>query len=127
MPSPATCRFSDSHEWFRPEGDVVTMGISQYAANELTDVTYVGIKPVGTRIGAGESIGEVESVKSTSDVYSAVDGQIVEVNDAVAKDPSLVNSDPFGRGWLAKIKASDQSPLKALMDSVTYDERHPVA
>jgi glycine cleavage system H protein len=126
MPSPTSCRFSESHEWFRLEGDVVTMGITQYAADELTDITYVEVKPSGTAIKPGAPIGEVESVKTTSDVYSAVGGSIVEVNKAVSDDPSLLNSDPYGKGWLVKIKTNDPSPLQKLMDQSTYDQKHPV-
>lgn len=126
MPSPATCKFTDSHEWFRLEGDTVVVGISQFAANELTDVTFVQMKPAGTSVERGSSVGEVESVKTTSDVYSAVPGSIVEVNAEVSKDPSLVNSDPFGKGWLVKMRVSDASALSSLMDAATYDSKHPV-
>lgn len=126
MPSPTDCRFSESHEWFRLSGDVVTIGITQYAADELTDITYVEVKPSGTAIKPGGSIGEVESVKTTSDVYSAVGGSIIEVNTSVAEDPSLLNSDPYGKGWLVKIKTADPSPLQKLMDQATYDRKHPV-
>lgn len=126
MPSPANCRFTDSHEWFRIEGDEVVVGITQFAANELTDVTFVQLKPIGTAVTAGGSLGEVESVKTTSDVYSAVGGAITAVNDGVTKDPSLVNSDPFGKGWLVRLRAGDTSGLAALMDATTYDAKHPV-
>jgi len=127
MPSPANCRFTDSHEWFRVEGEDVVAGITQFAANELTDVTFVQMKSVGTVVTAGGSLGEVESVKTTSDVYSAVGGTVVAVNDLVAKDPSLVNSDPFGKGWLVRLRASDTASLAALMDANTYDAKHPVS
>lgn len=126
MSSPANCRFTETHEWFRQDGDVVTMGITQYAANELTDITYVELKPPGTALKPGSPIGEVESVKSTSDVYTAVGGSIVEVNKDVANNPALLNSDPYGKGWLAKIRATDTAPLSKLMDQATYDRKHPV-
>lgn len=126
MSSPANCRFTESHEWFRLDGDVVTVGITQFAANELTDITYVEMKPAGESVDSGESLGEVESVKTTSDIFSAVAGEVVEANDAVQSDPSLINSDPFGAGWLVKLKVSDASPLDALMDQATYDETHPI-
>jgi glycine cleavage system H protein len=122
--SPANCRYSDSHEWFRVEGNTVVVGITQFAANELTDVTYVELKPVGTAIAIGGSIGEVESVKTTSDVYSVVAGTVAAVNDAVVKDPSLVNSDPYGKGWLVKLDCSDTSPVNALMDAAAYDAKY---
>jgi glycine cleavage system H protein len=126
MSSPSNCRFSQSHEWFRAEGDLVTIGITQFAANELTDITYVEMKPQGTAIKPGTSVGEVESVKTTSDIYSAIGGTIAEVNKAAATDPSLLNSDPFGKGWLVKVRTTDASPLEKLMDQATYDRKHPV-
>ncbi|UCD75432.1 MAG: glycine cleavage system protein GcvH [Phycisphaerales bacterium] len=126
MPSPSNCRFAESHEWFRVEGDVVTIGITQFAANELTDITYVEMKSLGTALEPGETVGEVESVKTTSDVYCAVGGEIIEVNEALDEDPSLLNSDPFGEGWLIKIRATDLSPLEGLMDQPTYDAQYPV-
>ena len=122
MPSPADLRYSDSHEWFRVEGDVVTMGITQFAADQLTDVTYAAMKPVGTALAAGESVGEVESVKTTGDVYTAVAGEIIEVNQAISADPSLVNTDPYGEGWMVRIRTSDASPLASLKDGAAYDQ-----
>jgi glycine cleavage system H protein len=126
MSSPTECRFSDSHEWFLLAGDTVTIGISQFAANELTDITYVEMQPIGTSISSGESAGEVESVKTTSDIISMYAGKIIEVNEAVTNDPSLLNSDPFGSGWLIKVRVEDFSGGDALMDQVAYDERYPV-
>ena len=127
MSTPANCKFTETHEWFRQEADgSVTMGITQFAANELTDVTYVQLKPVGTVVKAGETIGEVESVKTTSEVYAAVAGTITAVNEDAVKDPSLLNSDPFGRGWLVKLQATDVAPLSKLMDAATYDSKHAV-
>ena len=125
MASPSDRRFSDSHEWFSRDGDVITVGITKFAANELTDITYVELKPVGTEVSAGDSLGEVESVKTTSDVLAAVGGEIIDVNASVSDDPSLVNSDPFGAGWLVKIRSGDPSGLDALMDQPAYDEKHP--
>jgi glycine cleavage system H protein len=122
MPSPADLRFSETHEWFRVEGDVVTMGITQFAADQLTDVTYAAMKPVGTALAAGESVGEVESVKTTGDVYTAVAGEIIEVNQAISADPSLVNTDPYGEGWMVRIRTSDTSPLASLKDGAAYDQ-----
>ena len=125
MASPSDRRYSDSHEWFRVDGDTVTIGITQYAADELTDITFVEVKASGTQLKPGAPVGEVESVKTTSDVYSAVGGSIVEVNKTVNDDPSLLNSDPFGKGWLVKIKTTDTSPLAKLMDQATYDRKYP--
>ncbi len=126
MSSPSDCRFSESHEWFRVDGDVVTIGLSKFAADELTDITYVEVQPVGTVIEPGGSVGEVESVKTTSDIYSVVGGEITAINDKVVDDPSLVNNDSFGEGWLVRLKTSDPSPLEGLMNQATYVEKHAV-
>lgn len=124
MSSPTDCRYSESHEWFRHDGDMVTVGITAHAAAELTDVTFVELRPSGTTIAAGDAVGEVESVKTTSDIYSVVGGEITEVNEKAIEDPSLLNSDPQGGGWLVKVRADDVSPLDGLMDSATYDEKY---
>ncbi len=127
MPTPNESRYSESHEWFRVEGNLITIGLSQYATDELTDITYVEMKPVGTTVTAGDSIGEVESVKTTSDVYSVIAGEIVELNPKAADDPAILNSDPQGEGWLLKISTDDPSPLSDLMDQATYDEKYPTS
>ena len=126
MSTPSDCCFSESHEWFKIEGDIVTNGITQFAANELTDITYVEMQPVGTSLAENESAGEVESVKTTSDIMTAFAGEITEINEAVADDPSLLNSDPFGDGWLAKIKVASPATCDALMDQATYDGKYPL-
>ena len=98
MSSPSDRLYSESHEWYQVQGDTVTIGITQYAANELTDITYVEMQPSGTSINSGDSIGEVESVKTTSDVFCPFSGDVTDVNDAASDDPSLLNSDPYGQG-----------------------------
>jgi glycine cleavage system H protein len=125
MSSPTDCRYSESHEWFRLEGDIVTMGITPHAAAELTDVTYVELRPIGTTLAAGDAVGEVESVKTTSDIFSVVAGEIVEVNDQAVQDPALLNKDPQGDGWLVKVKAEDAALLDGLMEAAAYDEKYP--
>jgi len=127
MPTPAECRYTDSHEWVDLDSDIATIGITQYAADELTDITYVEMKAAKATVLPGDSVGEVESVKTTTDIYSPVGGEIVEINQAAADEPSLVNSDPFGAGWLIKIRTADPSPLDGLMDKQTYDKRFPVS
>ncbi len=124
MQTPADCRVSDTHEWFRVDGSTVTMGITKHAADALTDITYVEMKPAGTAVSSGGSVGEVESVKTTSEIYAAAAGKVVEVNGAVAKDPSLVNSDPYGQGWLVKLEVSDASAILALPNGAEYDQKH---
>ena len=125
MSNLAAYRFTESHEWAHAEGDVVTLGLTQHAVDELTDVTFVEMNGVGGAAKKGGSIGEVESVKATSDVYSPVDGEIIEVNEALANDPSVLNSDPYGAGWLIRIRTGDTSPLEGLMDASTYQSKYP--
>ena len=122
MSSPADRKYTDSHEWVKAEGSLVTLGVTQHAVDQLTDVTYAELKPVGTKVQAGGVIGEIESVKATSDIYSPVAGEVVEVNTALADDPSTLNSDPYGKGWLVKIKATDSAPLEKLKDAAAYDK-----
>lgn len=125
MASPADCLFSESHEWHKVAGDTVTIGLTRYAVDALTDVTYVQVKPVGTKVNAGQTVGEVESVKTTSDIYSGVSGEIIEVNKAAADDPSLLNTDPLVKGWLVKLRMTDQSGLAKLMNASAYDAKYP--
>jgi glycine cleavage system H protein len=124
MSSPTDRVYSESHEWFKSEGDLVTIGITRFAVDALTDVTYAQMKGVGTAVKPGDSLGEIESVKTTSDVYSMVGGTIAEVNTAVAEDPSILNSDPYGKGWLLKVRATDAAGLSKAMDGATYDSKH---
>lgn len=125
MASPNDRRYSDTHEWFRAEQDgTVTVGITKHAAEALTDITYVEMKPSGSKIAAGGTLGEVESVKTNSEIYSPVACEVTAVNDAAAKDPSVLNSDPFGAGWLCRLKGVDAAGLAALMDAATYDGKN---
>lgn len=126
MPSPTDCVFSDSHEWHRISGDTLTLGISRYAVDALTDVTYVNIKAVGTKVAPGGSVGEVESVKTSSDIYSALPGEIIEINKAVIDDPSKLNADPFAN-WLVKLRVTDTSAAAKLMNAGAYDSKYPTA
>ena len=125
MPTPTNCRYSESHEWFRPEADgTVTMGITQHAADALTDITFVEMKPAGTAVGAGGTVGEVESVKTSSEIYVPCAGTVAAVNEAAHQDPSLLNSDPYGKGWLVRLNGCDLSKVAGLMDAKTYDEKN---
>ena len=125
MPAPADRVYSESHEWHLVAGDTLTLGLTQFAVDALTDVTYVEMKKPGTSFKAGEVIGEVESVKTTSDIYCAASGQIVEVNTALADNPGLLNSDPYGAGWLVKVKIADKAGLARCMDAKAYNAAHP--
>ena len=124
MSSPSDRVYSESHEWFKTDGDLVTVGISRFAVDALTDVTYVQMKGAGTAVKPGDSLGEIESVKTTSDVYSLIGGTSAEVNAAVVEDPSILNADPYERGWLAKIRVSDKGGLSKAMDAASYDKAH---
>ena len=121
MSVPSDRKYTETHEWFLAEGDIVTMGITQYAADELTDITYVDLPDEGATVTAGEAIGEIESVKATSDVNCALTGTVVEVNEALADHPELINDDAFETGWLLKIKADSIKPLNRLMDAREYE------
>lgn len=125
MSSPADCLYSSSHEWHRVSGDTLTLGITKYAVDALTDVTYANMKPVGTKVATSGIVGEVESVKTTSDIYSAAAGEIIEVNKAVIDNPALLNSDPFAN-WLVKLKITDRAGLAKLMSAADYDKANPV-
>jgi glycine cleavage system H protein len=126
MSSPDDRRYTDSHEWLKPDGSTVTLGITRFAVDELTDLTFVDLPEVGQSVEAGQPIGEVESVKATSDLYTAVNGTVAEVNEAVVENPGLVNEDPFERGWLVKIEPADPSQVEQLMDASTYDGKYPL-
>ncbi|HEX8523255.1 MAG TPA: glycine cleavage system protein GcvH [Tepidisphaeraceae bacterium] len=123
MSAPNDRRYLQSHEWHKVEGDVVTIGISQTAADELTDVTYVSLPKVGSEVRANERFGEIESVKATSDLYSGVSGTVAAVNDALGNDPGLVNRDPFGQGWMIKIKASAADEIDKLLSGEEYAQK----
>lgn len=124
MAMPTDRKYSETHEWFKLEGDTVTVGLTQFAVDQLTDVTFVEMKEAGTDVDAGDSVGEVESVKTTSDVYSVVGGTVAETNAAASDDPAILNSDPYEAGWLIKITASDTSALDGLMDAAAYEAAH---
>lgn len=122
MPVPDDRKYLETHEWFRVDGDVVTVGISQFAADELTDITYVELPEVGSRVEAGTSFGDVESVKATSELNCAVSGEVVEVNTRLEDEPELLNSDPFGDGWIMKVRCLDLGTLEKLLGGAAYDK-----
>lgn len=120
---PADLKFAKSHEWLRLENDIATVGITDHAQQELTDVVFVELPAVGRQLKAGETCAVVESVKTASDIYSPVSGQIVEVNKAVADNPALTNSDPYGSGWFFKIKLSAPAEADALLSGAQYSQQ----
>ena len=121
MSIPSDRKYLKSHEWHLVSGDTVTIGITQHAADELTDITYVDLPEVGTNLAAGEPFGEIESVKATSDLNSGVTGEVVEVNSDLNSDPSLVNSDPHEAGWMIRVKMSDPGELEKLLTPEQYE------
>ena len=120
MNVPNDRKYTETHEWFLIDGDLVVMGITPFAAEALTDITYVEMPTVGTQVSAGGTIGEIESVKATSEIFSAVDGEIVEVNTALADHPELINDGALEDGWIVKIKPASLEPLESLLTAEDY-------
>jgi glycine cleavage system H protein len=117
---PANLRYLESHEWIDPQTG--TVGITDHAQEELTDVVYAELPKVGTVVKAGDQTAVIESVKAASDIYAPVSGEIIAVNDTLPGTPALINTDPYGEGWLYKIKIADQGQLAALMDAEAYSK-----
>ncbi len=125
--SPEELLFAESHEWVHvaEEGDgkVATIGISAHAVEELTDLTFMDLPEVGTAVVAGEMFGEVESVKATSDLYSPVDGEVIARNETLPDNLEILNSDPYGEGWIIKVKISNEGSLANLLDHAAYEKQ----
>ncbi len=117
---PVELKYAKSHEWIRVSGDTAVVGITDHAQHELTDVVFVELPAVGRQVKAGEACAVVESVKTASDIYSPVSGEIIEINNAVADNPSLVNTAPFEGGWFFKIKLSNAGEASALLPAADY-------
>lgn len=117
----ATTYFTQDHEWIRIEGGIATVGITNYAQEQLGDLVFVELPEVGRKLARGDTAVVVESVKAASDVYAPADGEIVEANSALSSDPALVNSAPTGDGWLWKMKLADENQLSGLMDEAGYE------
>lgn len=112
-------RYAESHEWVSLDGDIATVGITDYAQHALGDIVYVDMPEVGDEVTAGEEFGAVESVKAASDLYSPVSGEVVEINEALEDEPGLINQDAFAN-WIMKVKVSDPSEVEALLDAEAY-------
>jgi glycine cleavage system H protein len=113
-------RFTKDHEWVRLDGELATVGISDYAQSQLGDVVYVELPAIGRQLERGKEAAVVESVKAASDVYAPVSGEVAEVNEALAADPAKVNADPMGEGWFLKLRIADPTEFDALMDEAAY-------
>ncbi|HEY5894277.1 MAG TPA: glycine cleavage system protein GcvH [Chthoniobacterales bacterium] len=120
MNVPEDLKYAETHEWLRIEGNEGTVGITDHAQAELTDIVYVEVPKVGTKVEAKATIAVVESVKAASDIYSPVSGEVTEVNTALDADPALVNTDPFGAGWIFKLKLADSAAASGLLDAAAY-------
>jgi glycine cleavage system H protein len=117
---PADLKYAKTHEWVRSAGNLATVGITDHAQHELTDIVFVELPGQGRAIKAGEACAVVESVKTASDIYSPVSGEVVQINDAVVKNPALVNSEPYGGGWLFTVRVSRPEELDQLLSSTAY-------
>jgi glycine cleavage system H protein len=120
MNIPAELKYTKDHEWVKLEGDVATIGITEFAQSELGDIVYVEIETVGETLAQEEVFGSVEAVKTVSDLFLPMSGEIIEFNEALEGNPELVNSDPYGAGWMVKVRVSDASQFEGLLDAAAY-------
>jgi glycine cleavage system H protein len=116
----ASVKFTDEHEWIRVDGDTATVGITDYAQNQLGDVVYVELPKPGQKVEKGKQAAVVESVKAASEVYAPITGEVIEVNQALVDEPATINSDPMGKGWFMKLRLANASELDGLMDEAGY-------
>ena len=121
MPYPSELKYTAEHEWIRVEGDIGTVGITSHAAEELGDIVFVDLPDAGRVVARGRTFGTIESVKTVADLYMPVSGEITEVNEALTDAPEAVTADPYGAGWIVKIKLSDQSELDTLLSGDAYE------
>ena len=122
MNTPDDLKYTKDHEWIKIDGDVATIGITDFAQGELGDIVYVEIETVGDEIATGEVFGTVEAVKTVSDLFMPVSGEVIAFNESLESEPELVNSDPYGEGWMIKLRFSDTSQLDSLLNAEAYKE-----
>ena len=122
MASPADRRYTKTHEWVSLDGDVATIGITDFAQSELGDITYLELPETGDAIALNQAFGIVESVKAANDIFSPVDGEVIERNDTAIDSPESINLSPFDQAWLVRVRVGDASQLDALMDAEAYDD-----
>ena len=120
MNFPDILRYTKDHEWIKLEGDIATIGITDYAQKELGDIVYVEVETIGKELSAGDVFGTVEAVKTVSDLYMPIRGTITELNPELTKAPELVNNDPYGKGWMIKVKVNNPADVDSLMDAAAY-------
>ncbi len=121
MNVPAELKYTKEHEWIRVEGDVAFVGITEYAQSELGEIIYIEVETVGENIASGEVFGTVEAVKTVSELFMPVDGEVLELNSALEDAPELVNNDPYGEGWMVKVALSDPSQIENLLSASEYE------
>ncbi|MCI5742976.1 glycine cleavage system protein GcvH [Phocaeicola faecicola] len=122
MNFPTNVKYTDEHEWIRPEGEIAFVGITDYAQDQLGDIVFVDVTTEGETLEKGEVFGSIEVVKTVSDLFLPVGGEVLEINPALEEQPELVNKDPYGEGWIIKIKMSDPAELESLMDAEAYKQ-----
>lgn len=122
MDVPPELRYSKEHEWVRVDGDAVTIGVTDYAQDQLGDIVYLDLPSAGSNVSQADKMGEIESVKAVSDLFSPISGEVVEINQEAVDEPELVNSEPYGRGWLVKLRLSDVGEIEGLLSADSYDE-----
>ncbi len=122
MNFPEGIKYTEEHEWVSLDGDVATIGITDFAQSELGDIVFVEVETVGESLGKNEVFGTVEAVKTVSDLYLPVSGEVLEVNERLADEPELINNDPFGEGWIIRLKVDNVADLEALMDADAYKD-----
>lgn len=120
MEAPDNLKYTKEHEWVKAEGNMVTIGVTDYAQEQLGDVVFVELPAEGEEFSRGDALGVVESVKAVSDCYAPISGKVVEINDTLSESPEIINEDPYAEGWIVKMEASDSSEIDALLDSVAY-------
>lgn len=120
MNIPATLKYTKDHEWIKVEGKTAMIGVTDYAQGELGDIVFIEVETVGETLGEGETFGTIEAVKTVSDLFMPVSGEVLEFNEALDSNPELVNKDPYGEGWIIKVKISDVSEMDNLLDAAAY-------
>jgi|TARA_B110000879_G_scaffold149266_1_gene193491 glycine cleavage system H protein len=120
MNIPSDLRYTADHEWVKIDGDIATIGVTDYAQGELGDIVFVEVDTLGEELSAEEVFGTIEAVKTVSDLILPISGEVIEFNESLDEDPALINSDPFGEGWIIKLKVSDVSDIESLMDADSY-------
>jgi glycine cleavage system H protein len=123
MKNPSDLKYSEKHEWVRLEGEVAIVGVTDFAQKQLTDIVFVELPSKGKKVEKGKAMAVIESVKSVSDVFSPVNGEVLETNEGLSDNPDIINKDPYGEGWIAKIKVDDKSQLNSLMSAEEYEKQ----